>query len=185
LEAYVDGELHVNESSAVEAHVAACEACSRELDLARSLVDQLRALPELRCPEGVAEKAAARSGAGADEAGRARAWLDRLRERLGGFSVPVPRPAMAAVVLVIVAATVFVLTQHEQSPFRHAAKKPKAPTEQDAELAKLEVMLAFAYLDKYSRRTGEIIEKDVFSERVMEPVGKSVVEPFYPFPWEK
>jgi hypothetical protein len=58
-------------------------------------------------------------------------------------------------------------------------------TEKEAELAKLDVMLAFAYLGKYSRRTGEIITKDVIGERVMKPVGKSVVDPMYPFPREQ
>jgi hypothetical protein len=96
-----------------------------------------------------------------------------------------PRPAMAAMVLIIVAATVFVLSQHEQSPFNH--DEPEAPflTEKDAELAKLDVMLAFAYVGKYSRKTGEIIKKDVIEERVMKPVEKSVVAPIYPFPREK
>lgn len=181
IEAYVDGELHGDELSAVEGHLAACDSCSRELDLARSLVNELRALPALECPETVAEEAAARAGAYPGQRESTNKWFDRLRGRLGGISVLVPRPAMAAVIVVIVAATVFVLTQHEQSPLK-IGQNGSELTEKDVELAKLDVQLAFAYLGKYSRRTGEIIRKDIIAERVMKPVGKTIVDPIYPFP---
>ena len=181
IDAHVDGELHGDELGAFEDHVEGCETCRRELALARSLVSELRALPSLECPDRVVDEAAAR--AGADTTGIARTWRDRLRDRLAAKPVFVPRPAMAAVLVVIVAATVFVLLQHEQSPFN--GDVTVALTEQEAELAKLDVMLAFAYLGKYSRRTGEIISKDVIGERVMKPVGKSIVDPMYPFPREQ
>jgi predicted anti-sigma-YlaC factor YlaD len=181
LDAFVDGELEGEERVSFESHLEECDSCRSELARARLLVSELRALPEFQCPPQViarAETAVSRRPPRVSAVERIRGWL-------GGISIPMPRPAMAAMVLIIVAATVFVLSQHEQSPFNH--DEPEAPflTEKDAELAKLDVMLAFAYVGKYSRKTGEIIKKDVIEERVMKPVEKSVVAPIYPFPREK
>ena len=85
--------------------------------------------------------------------------------------------------IVIVAATVFVLFQHEQSPFKK--NDHVELTERDAELAKVDVMLAFAYLGKYTRRTGEIVTEEVIGEKVMKPVGRSVMEPIDQLPREQ
>ena len=182
IDPYVDGELGGQELRAFEDHVEGCLTCRRDLELARSLVSELRALPALECPDSVVDEAAAR--AGVETTGIARTWRDRLGDLWAARPVLVPRPAMAAVLVVIVAATVFVLLQHEQSPL-NGPQDPVALTEQEAELAKLDVMLAFAYVGKYSRRTSEIISKDVIGERVMKPVGKSIVDPMYPFPREQ
>jgi anti-sigma factor RsiW len=180
LDAYVDGELEGDELGAIENHLEECGSCRSELALARSLLSELRALPELQCPPQVV----ARAEVAASQRPQRASAVERIRGWLGGVTVPVPRPAMAAVVIIIVAATVFVLSQHEQSPFK-GDEPGVALTETDAELAKLDVMLAFAYVGKYSRKTGEIIKKDVIEERVMKPVEESVVVPIYPFPREK
>jgi len=179
IDSYVDGELRGEELVEFESHVEGCDSCRAELDLATSLVSELRALPAIACPQRVVDEAATRAGATRTD----RSWLDRLREFLAARPVLVPKPAMAAVLIVIVAAAVFVLSQHEQSPFVDNDRVEL--TERDAELAKLDVMLAFAYLGKYSRLTGEIVTKDVIGERVMKPVGKTVVDPMYPFPREQ
>jgi anti-sigma factor RsiW len=181
IDPFVDGELDGEDLAAFEDHLEGCDSCRRELELATAVVGELRSLPALPCPNRVVDEAAARVGA--DAAGRGRAWRERLRDLLAAKPVFVPRPAMAAVLIVIVAATVFVLSQHEQSPFNGGGEVTM--TEQEAELAKLDVMLAFAYLGKYSRKTGEIITKDVIGERVMKPVGRSVIDPMYPFPREQ
>jgi anti-sigma factor RsiW len=183
IDPYVDGELRGDNLGVFEGHVEACESCRQELALARSLVNELRALPALHCPPSVVDEAASRAGAQGARVPRRESLLGRLQRWIGGTTVFLPRPAMAAVLLVIVAATVFVLSQYEQSPFSRGDNV--ALTEKEAELAKLDVMLAFAYLGKYSRRTGEIITKDVIGERVMKPVGKSIVDPMYPFPREQ
>lgn len=181
IEPYLDGELDGEHLRRFESHLESCEPCRRELALARSVLGELRALPEIPCPPRLVDAAASRSaerftpGAGRGSmAGRVRSWF-------GGWSVYLPRPAMAAVVLLIVAAVVFVVSQHQGRP----TNGPEiALTEKEAELAKLDVMLAFAYVGKYTRKTEEIIAKDVIGERVMKPVGESVVDPIYPFPRE-
>ena len=185
IEPFVDGELVISELGLFRAHTASCQSCRREIDLARSLTEELRSLPALECPASVVDKAAARAGAAT-----AGGWLDRsggrLRDWYGALSVPVPKPAMAVMIVIIVAATAFVLSQHEQSTSNGRVEVADgAPTEQEVEIARLDVMLAFAYVGKYSRRTGEIIKQDVIGDRVMKPLGKTVAGEIYPFPRDK
>lgn len=178
IEAYVDGELGGAELAEFERHVDDCESCRSELSLARAVVEELRSLPELKCPDGVVEKAAERIGV--DSASGVRSWTERFRETFGPRFSWVPKPAMAAMLLVIVAATVFVLTQRDHSRFDKTATNV-APTEKELELAEVEVKLAFAYIGRYSQRTSEIIKHDVIADRVVKPLEKAVVEPVYPF----
>jgi hypothetical protein len=178
IELYVDGELEGADLEKFDRHVDSCKTCSEELSLARTVANELRSLPALSCPDRVVEKAAARVGAETVETSRA--WIDRLRGWFGGHFAWAPRPAMAVMLVVIVAATVFVLSQHEQSPF--SDRNEPSFTEKELELAKLDVQLAFAYLGKYSQRTGEIVRQDVITDRVVKPLGKTVVDPMYPFP---
>ncbi len=185
IEPFVDGELVKSELESFQAHTASCQSCRQEIDLARSLTEELRSLPALECPASVVDESAARAGAAT-----AGGWLDRLGGRLrdwyGALSVPVPKPAMAVMIVIIVAATAFVLSQHEQSTSNGRVEVAGgAPTEQEVEIARLDVMLAFAYVGKYSRRTGEIIKQDVIGDRVMKPLGKTVAGELYPFPRDK
>jgi anti-sigma factor RsiW len=174
VDSYLDGELRGDELQAFEDHVRSCPSCRSELALARSTLEELRALPVLECPQRVVEQVAERAGAGLSAG---------LWERLAAVRPFVPKPAMAAVVMVIVAATAYVLLLHEQ-PMTPSPPKSPALSEKDAEVAKAEVMLAFAYVGKYSRRTGEIIRKEVIEDRVIEPVGKTMVEPVYSLPFQ-
>lgn len=174
IESYVDGEFEGADLEQFERHVDRCDSCREELALARTIAAELRSLPPLACPDGVVEKAAARVGADAAET-----WTHRLRGLFGGRFAPALRPAMAVMVVVVAAATVFVLSQHDQSPFR---QDDETITEKELEMAKLDVQLAFAYLGKYSQRTGEIVKRDVIAERVVKPLGKAVAGPVYPFP---
>ena len=67
LEAYLDdsdGDLGGSERSRFEAHIAACDRCARELELARACRDELRALPSFEVPPlavAGAERAARRA----------------------------------------------------------------------------------------------------------------------------
>jgi anti-sigma factor RsiW len=171
IDPYLEGDLDSEEIAKVENHLADCEDCREELALARAVVQELRALPALECPPGVVERAAALGTSNHESA------IHRLLGWFGGRNVFNLRPAMAVMVLVIAAVSVFVLSQHEQSPFH---KEPKY-TEQEIELATVDAMLAFAYLGKFSKRTGEILKNDVINDRVIIPLGKTVTEPIYPF----
>jgi anti-sigma factor RsiW len=183
IELYVDGELEGAERDAFEKHVESCEGCSEELALATAVMNGLRSLPLERCPDRVVDEAEARAGV-ATVPGPFR----RLQDWFGARVVSGLRPAMAVMVIVVVAATAFVLWRHEQSPFNRNNDRPEVAgeyTEQELELARLDAMLAFAYLGKYSRRTEEIVAREVITDRVIRPVERSVVDPMYPFPRDK
>lgn len=177
VELYVDGELDGKEREAFESHARSCAPCRRELSLAETVLEELKALPQLRCPEDVVDRAAAAADVGSrGEDSPLRRWFGWL----GGYRNVSLRPAMAVMLVVIVAVTMFVLRHHDQSPFN--GNDRAAYDQKEIELAKIEAEIAFAYIGKYSRRTGEIIRKDIIQDRVMKPVGKSVVDPMYPFP---
>ena len=81
LAGYVDGTLSPQERAAVEAHLASCARCSREVVLASSARSALRNLEEVPAPEGIASKAieeAEGAGSGAAAGGTPR-WY-----RVGG-----------------------------------------------------------------------------------------------------
>jgi len=180
IDLYIDAELEGADREVFERHVETCAACGEELSLAKAVVSELRALPAQNCPDRVIDEAEARAGAVAVPG-----IAERLWDWLGGRVSQGLKPAMAAMVIVVAAATVFVLSQHEQSPFNRNNGDQSVTedySEKDMELAKLDAMLAFAYLGKYGRRTEEIVTQDVFATRVMKPLGKTIVAPMYPFP---
>lgn len=183
IDPYLDGDLTSDESTAFERHVAECPECRDELSLARAVVRELRSLPELECPDRVVADARGRCDAAREDAASGvRTWIRRMADRFRSGGAFALRPAMAVMIVVIVAVSVFVLTQHEQSPFNIADSGDEQITPEDVEIAKLDAMLAFAYLGKYSRRTGEILKEDVINQRVIKPLGKTIVQPIYPFP---
>jgi anti-sigma factor RsiW len=55
-EAYADGELALEETLALEAHVDQCEACTARLDQIRRVQKALRAVPYFRAPEALAAR---------------------------------------------------------------------------------------------------------------------------------
>jgi hypothetical protein len=57
LAGYVDGTLSAKDRVAVEAHLAECGRCSREVELAAGARTALRSLPEVPAPQGVASTA--------------------------------------------------------------------------------------------------------------------------------
>ncbi len=58
LSPYIDGRVAPAEAELIEAHVAGCDACRAELSQLRSLVQALRALPQVAAPRSFALPAA-------------------------------------------------------------------------------------------------------------------------------
>lgn len=174
IDSYIDGDLTGEELGRFEEHVEECGSCSREMVLAQEIVDELHSLPEHVCPRRVMEEAAGRI-----EEPSSAPRLGRLRDWFGGRAFLAPRPVLAAMLIVVVVAVVFVLSRNEQSPLGDAPR-PEAIsqtqyTEEDLEQAKQDVMLALAYVGKFGRKTSHIVRDDVISERVVTPVLKAVV----------
>jgi anti-sigma factor RsiW len=179
IDPYLDGDLAGEEAAIFERHVADCADCREELVFARAVVRELRTLPSVECPPQVERNAAAEYEAAAAGSDR-RSPLQSLLDWLRGHGVFTLRPAMAVMVVVIAAVSVFVLTHHRQSPLNRNGGQEI--TQEQVEQATLDAMLAFAYLGKYSRRTGEILRDEVITQRVIRPLGKTIAQPIYPFP---
>jgi hypothetical protein len=81
------------------------------------------------------------------------------------------RPAMLAMILVVVATGVFVLSNRER-----VAPTSDLYSDAEIEAAAREAMIAFAYVGKYSRRTGRLLRKDVIAERVAPRVAAAMSE---------
>ena len=170
IDLYLDDELGELERTSVDRHVATCAACGEELALARSVLDELRALPELRCPDVVVERAA--------DAVRADvpSWRDRVHEWFGGRVAVFMRPAMATMLFVVIAAGAFVLTQRDGTVNRPGAVEVDGVTQKQIDDARDQTLLAFAYFGKYTTRGNDILRKDVMGERVIPSMKRAMLE---------
>jgi anti-sigma factor RsiW len=160
IEDYLDDDLSSGELKRFQSHVDGCDACARELAFATRVVGELRALPPLSAPGRVTERVAA-----AVAPPRA-TFAERLAAWMGEAWSAARRPAMATMILLLLAAGTYVITQRE---------RPQQVSEAQIEEATRETLLAFAYVGKYSRMTGQIIRDQVIDE-VVQPVGRAMIE---------
>jgi len=159
MESWLDGDLEPADAARFQRHVAGCDACRSEAGRAREVTEALRSLPMRECPPEVVERAAA----------AARAGKTPLRDRIAGWLGPrveiFLRPAMVAMLLVVVAAGVFVIAN------RGRVSGPQSPyTQAEIEEAAAQARLAFAYVGYYSRRAGRVISDEVMAQRVVPDV---------------
>jgi hypothetical protein len=82
LAGHVDGSLTAEERAIVEAHLATCETCREELELARGAVRALDELPDEPVPVGVMNPVTAEIGRQRRRSGRA-SWHARLQWAAG------------------------------------------------------------------------------------------------------
>ena len=167
IEAWLDGELDRPGADRFERHVGECPDCDAQIELGRSVLATLRSLPAVACPGGLVERAAAVA-----EGSRTR---PTLRERLAGWFEPhrevLLRPAMVAMILVVIAAGVFVLTGRngmngDTDPYSRA----------EVEAAAQDAMIAFAYVGRYTRRTGSVLRREVVAERIAPRIERALSE---------
>jgi hypothetical protein len=81
------------------------------------------------------------------------------------------RPAMAAMVVVVVAVGVFVLSNHDRSP-----RVPSGYSAAEIEEAAREARIAFAYVGRYTRAPVRVLREDVIAERVAPAMGEALME---------
>jgi anti-sigma factor RsiW len=184
IEPYIDNELGDVERATLERHIDGCESCRRELRHAETVLSQLRTLPAHRCPERIIEDIASRAATVTTESVRAR--LARLVGRFDRRFAAVLRPALAVLLIVVVAASAVIL-RHDRLPDSRTAEHPSssAVTTEELETARQDVLLAFSYVKKYNQRTGEIVRQEHLFNRVTRSLRKSVAESMFPFPLQK
>lgn len=114
--ALVDEALTPTERAALDAHLAGCADCRRELERLRATVSLLRAAPPLRAPAGFVDRVL--------EAARPTPWYRRVASRLfRPLSVKLPVQAAALILISVVAVYVF---QHTPA-LQQAAREESAP----------------------------------------------------------
>lgn len=131
LSAYLDEALAPDERSLLDAHLAGCAACHRELEALRGTVAMLRRVEPARAPVGFVDRTVA--------AARPRPWFRRVAEAvLLPLSIKLPLEVTAVVMVGLLAVYLFERTPELQQAAREVAPRPEpaAPAkERPAELA--------------------------------------------------
>ena len=115
LSAYIDEALAPEERGRVDAHLASCAACRRELASLRQTVALLRRVQPVRAPVGFVDRVVA--------AARPRPWYRRAADVvLFPLTVKLPLQVTAAVMVGLLAVYLF-----ERSPELQQAARPETP----------------------------------------------------------
>jgi len=162
LDAYLDGDLPSPRRGALERHLTGCFGCAQELQRARLLRDQLRALPERFAGDHVTEAALVRlrREGGADGSRFRRQWSLRWTPAWQ------PLTAVAAALLVVFGITRFVT--------RPAVEQSITPA--DVARAETQVRWVMAHLGDINRRTAEKVRDDVLNQGVAQPAARAVAD---------
>lgn len=145
LEPWLDGDLPAVESAALERHVAQCQRCRREADLARRVQSRLRDLEQPACPDTVT-------------AGLARRTRHR-RHRL----VPALAAGLMAGALGLGVVWQMQRTTDSQQPSRAELAEARA-----------ELEVAFGYISAAGRAAGRDVGNVLAGEVVMRPIQRGL-----------
>lgn len=170
IDLYIDGDLGGDEAAAVERHLQTCPDCGREFAVARTVLDEVRALPGLDCPDPVIDRLSEhiRSDASADAIDRARRWSVKRWFAVRPFGVP--RPALAGLFVVVVVVSSLIISRSRQSV------EPISPAQvAEAEAA---VKWTFAYVNEVSRRSGIAVRTEVFNAGIVRPTERALRSAF-------
>ena len=117
--ALVDAALTPDERRSLDAHLAGCVECRRELEAFQRTIALVRSAPALRAPAGFVERVLA--------AARPTPWYGRLARRLFvPVRVKVPIEALAVLVVAVVALQLYRETPELQRAARQEAQAPPA-----------------------------------------------------------
>lgn len=157
LEAYLDGDLPIEERKAFEHLLDASEAWQKELRRARRIRSGLRRLSAPPCPDRVTAVVFERTGV--------RVRQQRSPKPLStAFSWrALWRPVLAAGLLLLAVALAPLVSPPP-------APGPSSYTQAEVEQATEEVKWTLAYLARVSERTGQTVQQDVFEERLVRPL---------------
>lgn len=173
IDPYLDGEAGQDDKVAIEQHAATCTDCSSEIDFARALMSELRALPAHAAPAGTVERAeaAARGAAASSSPSLGERVAAFLGKHVARHFEGMMRPAMAAMILVVVAAGVFVVSQRDRVP-----TEQNGYTEAEIAAAAEQARVAFAYVGHYTQRPVQVLRKDVMAERVVPRMQQAMMQ---------
>jgi anti-sigma factor RsiW len=151
LERHLDGELTPEFATRVEGHLARCEACSSDHELATEIREELGRMPQFDAPETIMTAARLQSSDATPPPPSSRTRRPVLQ-----------RPAIAALAMAAVAAlgvaAVLLLPGTTRPPADDAGTIDQASTE---------AMLAFALIADATRRAEDELMEGVLKERVL------------------
>ncbi len=173
LEAYLDGELPVNDARRFEAFADVDEDAGRELRFAQMVRQRLDDLPKPVCPPDVTR--AVLSTARADAR---RSIVPRLRNAATSSWGTIMRPALIVGVFVgvVVAGALVARPPAGEPPIQTVASDEATP--QEIEQGLNDAKWALAYLSNVGRRTATTIRDDVLHQHVVQPVNRALSDAF-------
>jgi len=173
IELFVDGDAGHDDAQALERHAHTCAECAADIDFARSLKSELRALPAHTAPAGAVERAeaAARAAAASSSPSLGERVAAFLGARIAQHFEGMMRPAMAAMVLVVIAAGVFVVSQRDRVPTTQ-----NGYTQAEIAAAAEQARVAFAYVGHYTQRPVQVLRSDVMADRVVPRMEKAMTQ---------
>jgi anti-sigma factor RsiW len=180
VEPYLDGELSGLRLQRMQRHLASCGSCRDELAAARSIQEELHALPKLSCPDVVVETVLRQVAASQPES----AWSRLRSELLQALGGSLWRPAAAAAGVAAVALLIALLGHQP----RHNGYTP-----QELARAEVEARYAFAIVAQVTTRASDMalarvlgdVVRDVMGNQVIVPITDAVQKPFSKPPEEK
>lgn len=161
VEAYLDGDLAVDERADFEHGLAAGSDWEAELFLAGQIRDGLRALPRPACPPRVTEAVLAQVRREVHAT-----WKDQFRNRLQQQLGALWQPALAMTVLLLLVVSAALIGRPAQPQDTFA--------EAQVQQALVEVQWALGYLSEVSRETGKVVRDEVIADRVVSPVQQAL-----------
>ena len=112
LEEYLAGELNADAQAAIETHLAACQDCQNDLDIALEISEAVQELPKPQPPPEVFDQVTAYVQSHPNPT--TQGWFDSLKQVLRGLYLrPVAVGAVAASLIILV--TFGAYQQHQQS----------------------------------------------------------------------
>jgi anti-sigma factor RsiW len=159
IELYVDGALPAEQTRAIENHVAHCARCKRELVVANRVVNELRNMSALDCPDDVTERVVgALDPSSSRHAGFLPRWFKRykpLHRALAG--------GLAAILAIVAAVFLY-----------PGPNRDERPTAEEVAQAEVAIKWTFGYVNQISRRSGLAVRDEVFEAGVVDPVQRAV-----------
>lgn len=164
LEAYVNGDLALDQNQGIRDHVDSCPDCRLKLEFTKRLADELHSLPRQPCPDTVVQNVFAQIQP------KRTSILDWLRTP---FSQLKPRYALGFSVgfALVLVAFISISVYHPSLIFKD---QQSHYTEEQIAQAKKDIYLALGYVNYATSRTQQIIEKEVVPKKVIRPIQKSL-----------
>lgn len=161
IDLYVDDDLTTEDAVRLERHLNRCDACRDEVALAARVLEELRGLPDRRCPDGIVDDVFASIGAP-----RTAPAEPRARRRLPAWPALVRHPALAATLAIVVLTGGALLGRWYQTRNRISPE----------EIARAEAALKWtvAYVSDVGRRASFTVRDDVIGGHVVGPLRSGV-----------